>query len=113
MTHASINRIYRLVFNAATGMYVAVAETTRGRGKAGRSASAMLCAVAALGASGAFAQSVLPTGGVVVTNNATISQTSNTLTVNQTGQAAILNWQSFSVSAGNAVRFNQDRKSVV
>lgn len=116
-SHASMNRIYRLVFNAATGMYVAVAETAKGRGKAGRSASAaMLAALTAAGAlgalGGAHAQG-LPTGGVVVTNNATISQTSNTLTVNQTGNAAILNWQSFSVGAGNAVRFDQPSASAV
>ena len=52
-SHASMNRIYRLVFNAATGMYVAVAETARGRGKAGRSASAaMLAALTAVGGVG-------------------------------------------------------------
>ena len=113
MTHASINRIYRLVFNAATGMYVAVAETARGRGKAGRSSAALLAAVAALGSSAAFAQGVLPTGGVVASGSATISQTSSAMTVNQSSQAAILNWQSFSIGAANSVRFNQPSVSSV
>ena len=39
-SHASMNRIYRLVFNAALGMWVAVAENARGKGKGGRAASA-------------------------------------------------------------------------
>ena len=113
MTHASINRIYRLVFNAATGMYVAVAETARGRGKAGRSSAALLAAVAALGSSAAFAQGVLPTGGVVASGAATISQTASAMTVNQSSNAAILNWQSFSIGAANSVRFNQPSVSSV
>ena len=39
-SHASMNRIYRLVFNAALGIWVAVAENARGKGKGGRAASA-------------------------------------------------------------------------
>ena len=117
-SHASMNRIYRLVFNAATGMYVAVAETAKGRGKAGRSASAaMLAALTAVGGLGglsnAGAQSTLPTGGVVTSGAASISQTSNAMTVNQSSNAAILNWQNFSIGAGNSVQFVQPSASAV
>ena len=114
-SHASMNRIYRLVFNAATGMYVAVAETARGRGKAGRSASAaMLAALTAMGGlSTAGAQNVLPTGGVVASGSAAITQTSSAMTINQSSNSAILNWQSFSVGATNSVRFNQPSASAV
>ena len=117
-SHASMNRIYRLVFNAATGMYVAVAETAKGRGKAGRSASAaMLAALTAIGGVGglstAGAQNVLPTGGVVASGSASISQTSSAMTVNQTTSSAILNWQSFSIGAANSVRFNQPSASSI
>jgi hypothetical protein len=31
--HASINRVYRLIWSQALGAFVAVAETTRGAGK--------------------------------------------------------------------------------
>ena len=114
-SHASMNRIYRLVFNAATGMYVAVAETAKGRGKAGRSASAaMLAALTAMGGlSTAGAQNVLPTGGVVASGSAAITQTSSAMTINQSSNSAILNWQSFSVGAANSVRFNQPSASAV
>ena len=113
MSHASINRIYRLVFNAATGMYVAVAETARGRGKAGRSSAALLAAVAAMGSAGLAGAQVLPTGGVITSGAATISQSTSKLTVDQSSNAAILNWQSFSIGAANSVRFNQPSSSSV
>ena len=41
-SHASMNRIYRLVWNAVLGIWVAVAESARGRGKGGRAASALI-----------------------------------------------------------------------
>ena len=118
MTHASMNRIYRLVFNAATGMYVAVAETAKGRGKAGRSASAaMLAALTAIGGLGglsnAGAQSTLPTGGVVTSGAASISQAGSAMTVNQSTNAATLNWQNFSIGAANSVQFVQPSASAI
>ena len=38
-SHASMNRIYRLVWNAALGLWVAVAENAKGRSKGGSSRS--------------------------------------------------------------------------
>ena len=34
-SHASMNRIYRLVWNAALSLWVAVAENAKGHGKGG------------------------------------------------------------------------------
>ncbi|MDB6011885.1 MAG: hemagglutinin-related protein [Gammaproteobacteria bacterium] len=45
--------------------------------------------------------------GFVTSGHATATQIGNTLTVNQTSANAILNWQSFNVSADGAVRFQQ------
>jgi large exoprotein involved in heme utilization and adhesion len=48
----------------------------------------------------------LPTGGNVVGGSGTISQTSaNQLTINQNSATLSIDWQSFSVGAGNIVRF--------
>lgn len=52
----------------------------------------------------AFAQ-VLPSGGEVVAGAASITGTSNTLTVRQTTDKAIINWNSFSIGQGSSVRF--------
>lgn len=61
-------------------------------------------------ASGAHA---LPAGGVVAAGGATISSGANSMTINQSTQNAIINWQSFNVSQGNSVRFVQPNTSSV
>lgn len=54
----------------------------------------------------ADAQSVVPTGGSVASGSATIAASSaSSLLITQNSSNAIINWGSFSVGAGNAVRF--------
>jgi filamentous hemagglutinin family protein len=53
-----------------------------------------------------FAQA-LPTGGQVTAGQASISQNSNTMTINQGTQRAVIDWNSFNVGQGNTVQFNQ------
>ncbi|MFZ5806882.1 MAG: filamentous hemagglutinin N-terminal domain-containing protein [Verrucomicrobiota bacterium] len=48
-----------------------------------------------------------PTGGEVAAGNANISSSGNTLTVTQTSNRAVLNWQGFSISAGELTQFLQ------
>ncbi|MCJ9733970.1 filamentous hemagglutinin N-terminal domain-containing protein, partial [Bradyrhizobium sp. PRIMUS42] len=55
----------------------------------------------------------LPTGGQVVSGQATISQSGNAMTINQSSDRMIANWQSFSIGAGNSVTFNQPGASSV
>lgn len=53
-----------------------------------------------------------PQGGTVAQGSATITQTDpKTVTVNQTSDRAVLNWQSFSIGAGETTRFNQPSSS--
>ncbi|WP_250455521.1 filamentous hemagglutinin N-terminal domain-containing protein [Caballeronia sp. ATUFL_M2_KS44] len=53
-----------------------------------------------------FAQA-LPTGGQVTAGQASISQNTNTMTINQGSQRTVIDWNSFNVGAGNTVQFNQ------
>ncbi|TCT01741.1 MBG domain-containing protein, partial [Aquabacter spiritensis] len=73
------------------------------------SSAAFLLGAAVLAASlagMARAQNVLPAGGVVAAGAAAIAQTApNSLTVTQSSANAIVNWTSFSIGAGNSVRF--------
>ena len=46
-----------------------------------------------------------PTGGAVVAGGATIGSAGPTLTVNQSTQNAIINWQQFSIAGGEATKF--------
>jgi filamentous hemagglutinin family protein len=69
-------------------------------------ASIALIAVLLSGSSLAHAQS-LPQGGSVALGNAAIHGGGNAITVDQTSQRAVVNWDSFSVGQGAAVTFNQ------
>ncbi|MCT7535754.1 filamentous hemagglutinin N-terminal domain-containing protein, partial [Aliarcobacter cryaerophilus] len=48
-----------------------------------------------------------PTGGTVVSGNATISQNANTTNINQSSNKAVINWQDFSIKSNETVNFNQ------
>ena len=76
---------------------------------------ALLLATSALTSPGlvvtASAQN-LPTGGSVAAGSVSVSQpSSSTLTINQSSQSAVVNWQSFSISQGYAVNINQPNAS--
>ena len=48
-----------------------------------------------------------PSGGVVTSGSATISQNGTTTNINQSTQKATINWQKFSVASNETVNFNQ------
>jgi len=54
-----------------------------------------------------LANNQLPTGGQVSAGQASISQTANTLTVNQTSQRAVVDWNTFNVGSQAQVHFQQ------
>ncbi len=109
--------IYRLIFNAASGMPVPVAETAHGRGKNARGmrGKALLLTGLLLTAP-AWAELPVPCGGgncgVAVPDFVTAGQANyhvhdHQAIVNQVGDKAILNWESFNVSPGHSVQFQQ------
>src|ERR1700761_4458887 len=119
-SHASMNRIFRLVWNEVLGVWVAVAENARGRGKRSVRATALLAPLlAALGLSmqahagspGPIpAPTQLPTGGAVAAGSANIQAGANggaVLDVDQTSQRAVINWNTFNVGSAATVNFNQ------
>ena len=76
---------------------------------------ALLTSSALFGVQVAEAQAVLPQGGRVVAGSAVITPTNRTVTtVSQTSDRAIIDWTSFSVGQGDAVRFVQpDSQSAI
>src|SRR5207302_1895637 len=54
-----------------------------------------------------------PLGGTVAAGQATISSTGMLTEIRQSSDRAIVNWQGFSTSAGEAVRFQQPSASAV
>jgi filamentous hemagglutinin family protein len=55
----------------------------------------------------------LPTGGSVAAGTAGIATTASTVTVRQSSQSAVINWQSFNIAAGHSVNFVQPTASSV
>ena len=118
--HASINRLYRLVWNEAQGTWVAVAENARGRGKASGRSKLAATLFAGLGiASGAWAQAVapapgqLPTGGKVAAGSIAISQSGSRMNVNQASQRGVIDWATFNVGSQAQVNFAQPSSTSV
>jgi len=113
--HASANRFYRLVWSTVHRCWVAVAEGTRSHGKGGarRRAAAVLAgslamtAAASAASAGAPPANALPTGMQLVSGQAGVNVQGSSMTVSQSTQQAILNWQGFNIGANAQVRFNQ------
>ncbi|MCB1520299.1 MAG: filamentous hemagglutinin N-terminal domain-containing protein [Hyphomicrobiaceae bacterium] len=79
----------------------------------GLAAAALLAAVVTSGLRGdALAQQALPNGANVAAGSVSIgSSGSNGLVINQASQRAIVDWNSFSIGAGNSVSFVQPGSS--
>ncbi len=126
-----MNHVHRLVFNTSLGLVQVASELTSARGqRGGRSrqqgalsghatgalsgharhaiglASLLLCSAHAMAGA-------LPTGGTVSYGSGAISAGANTVTVDQASSKLAINWQSFSVGAGNAVVFKQPSASAI
>jgi filamentous hemagglutinin family protein len=125
----SLNHIYRTIWSEALGAWIAVSEITKTKGK--RSCSSLLRAlhiggvsdevddihshrfkpiVVALACCFAFNAQANPTGGNVVSGNASFSNSGNTLTVINT-PGTIINWQGFSIGANEVTQFVQQNAS--
>jgi filamentous hemagglutinin family protein len=113
--HASMNRIYRLIFSQVRNAWVPVAETARGRGKSGRAkslsgrgvlAAAISMALTPLAHSG-------PTGGQIVAGSGSITSSGNTTDIHQSSQDLSISWQSFTIGAQQTVDFLQPSSSAI
>ena len=107
-SHASLNRIYRLVWSHVLNAWVAVAETSRGFGKGGsRKLAKVASAISLATLSVGFAQAE-PTGGVVVAGSGTATIASGAGTViTQTTPNVSINWTGFNIGVGETVNFVQ------
>ena len=103
--HASLNRIYRLVWNEVLQAWVAVAEIARGRGKS--SAKKLVAAMLAVGAIGSISAHAAPVGGVVTAGSAVINQSGNTTTIHQNSGSVSINWSGFNIAPTETVNFIQ------
>lgn len=111
--HASMPRIYRLVWNTALKLWVAVAENAKGSGqssRAGRPAAAVLTTLALLTpqAFGADAANATVSSGA-----GNVATSGNTTTIHQASQRLAIDWTSLSTRANEALVFNQPNAQAI
>jgi len=124
--HASMNRIFRLVWNDSLNAYVPAAETARGRGKSSKrkliaaalSLSAGIAQAGPASSTGPTAPTALtgpaaPTGGQVTSGSGSITQSGSTMTIHQASQNLALNWQSFNIAPQETVDFVQPNATAI
>lgn len=113
MKTASLNHVYRLVWNEVTQSFIAVCEHTRARGKRSRAGNlAAVAIVFAGGLQGAHAQqappvNALPSQGQIAAGQGQIQQGLNQTTIQQQSNRLVINWDSFNVGADARVQFLQ------
>jgi filamentous hemagglutinin family protein len=104
---------YRLVFSRILGMLLPVAENAQRQGKpAGTAGAVLVVALGALDPVGVRAELPVPSAGgsipaFVGQGAAAFQAAGNRAFVNQVGNKAILNWQSFNISPGHELQFRQ------
>jgi len=120
-SNGSMNRIFRVVWNAAKASWQAVSEVASGQGKGTSGKAARLARrgltissfaagtvlVLALPVQAAPATDALPTGGVVAEGAATISSSGSRMDINQTTQRTAIDWQTFNIGSAAHVHFEQ------
>ena len=117
-----MNRIYRSIWNDKTGTFVAASENAKSCGRKSSPGASAVTSGARFALKGlalslmlAFGSNAYagPTGGVVSAGSASIAGGAGTTTINQSSQNVAINWQSFSIGQGEAVRFVQPNSSSV
>ena len=109
--HCPMNRIFNLIWSATKERLIVVSEKVKGNGKVPSSPLRSLAVLTALFAAGepvyAIDPGALPFGGKITSGSGTIATSGNQMTVNQSTQQLIANWNSFNIGSNAAVRFNQ------
>ncbi|PIG30274.1 filamentous hemagglutinin family protein [Janthinobacterium sp. 35] len=115
-----MNRIYRSIWNQATGAYAAVSENVKSAGKrsmpgcSGGGAHFALTSMAAALMLGYGSLALAgPAGGTVVAGQATINGAPGATVINQGSQNAVINWANFNINKGESVQFVQPNSNAV
>ncbi|OYO29697.1 filamentous hemagglutinin N-terminal domain-containing protein, partial [Janthinobacterium sp. PC23-8] len=114
-----MNRIYRSIWNQATGAYAAVSENVKSAGKrsmpgsSGGAHFALTSMAAALMLGYGSLALAGPTGGTVVAGQANISGAPGSTVIHQGSQNAVINWANFNINKGESVQFVQPNSNAV
>ncbi|MBV5329459.1 MAG: filamentous hemagglutinin N-terminal domain-containing protein [Chlorobium sp.] len=119
--HGSLNRAFRMIWNASLEMWQVVAESAKGGHRAGSpkrsprliAASTLLFLVTANGVMAQGLTGTLPTGNAITAGSGSVSQSNGQMVINQTTDKMAVQWQSFSIGPDNSVTFNQPSSSAI
>ena len=106
-----MNRIYNIIWSKTKERWIVVSEKVKGNGKVPSSPLRSIALLAAMYASAGQAYAIdhgaLPAGAQITSGSATIATSGTRMTVNQSSQKLIANWQSFNIGENASVHFNQ------
>ena len=115
-----MNRIYRSIWNQATGAYAAVSENVKSAGKrsmpgcsGGGAHFALTSMAAALMLGYGSLALAAPAGGTVVAGQASITGAPGSTVIKQGSQNAVINWANFNINKGESVQFVQPNSNAV
>lgn len=98
-----MSRAFAVVWNSQLGTWSFAYESTSRRGGC---PAAILTSALLLG-SGVVTAADLPTGGVITYGSGAIGSSGSQMVINQSSNKLAIDWQSFNISAGSRVTFNQ------
>jgi filamentous hemagglutinin family protein len=102
------------IWNDSLGIWQAVQECARGRGKTrSKRLRSLALAIGAPFALHCVHAANLPTSGTIAAGNGSIHQSGSSLTINQGSGKLAIDRQGFSIGEGNSVTFNQASASAV
>jgi filamentous hemagglutinin family protein len=100
-----MNHIYRSIWSETLSVWIAVPELVRGHGKPASKSGKLLATGLMVCSMPTWA---LPTGDQLVAGQASVSTpNANLMQIQQSSQKAIIDWQSFSLQANEAVNIQQ------
>ena len=106
-----MNKIFNLIWSATKERWIVVSEKVKGNGKVPSSPLRSLAVLTALFSAAVPAYAIdlgaLPSGGKITAGSATIATSGNQMTVNQSSQQLIANWQTFNIGQNASVSFKQ------
>ena len=117
-----MNKIYKLIWNALTHSWIAVAEFVKSKGK---KSAVVIMAISTLSELDFFIpqslagplspppQNQLPTEGSVIRGNVSITESPSLMNINQSSSRAVVNWGTFDIGSASTVNFNQPSSSAV
>ena len=112
-----MNRICNIIWSKTKERWIVVSEKVKGNGKVPssilRSIALLVAMYAFPGQACAIDPGALPAGARITSGNGSIAISGTRMTVNQSSQKMIANWQSFNIGENASVHFSQPNSSAV